>query len=128
LPIVETAEGLPARAAIIDGETTVMNEAGLSDFGKLRSAIRWQAGRITLVAFDLLHLDSEDYRKEPVVERKAALERLLGDTTDKADPIQPSRRGRRQSVLRGSRQDGPGRDGLEALLMGSIVAAEQKAG
>jgi bifunctional non-homologous end joining protein LigD len=84
LPIVEAARGLPAEAAIIDGEAIVMNEAGLSDFGKLRSAIRWQAGRIIFVAFDLLHLDGEDYRKEPTIERKAALEQLLGDTTHKA--------------------------------------------
>jgi bifunctional non-homologous end joining protein LigD len=45
LPIVEAAKLLPVAAAIIDGEAVVMNEAGLSDFGKLRSAIRWQAGR-----------------------------------------------------------------------------------
>ena len=84
LPIVEAARGLPAKAAIIDGEAVVMNEAGLSDFSKLRSAIRWQAGRIIFVAFDLMHLDGKDLRQLPTIERKAALERLLGDTFDSA--------------------------------------------
>jgi DNA ligase D-like protein (predicted ligase) len=82
LPIVEAARGLPAKAAIIDGEAIVMNEAGLPNFGKLCSAFPWQAGRIIFVAFDLLHLDGDDLRPRPTIERKAALEKLLGDTTD----------------------------------------------
>jgi bifunctional non-homologous end joining protein LigD len=72
LPIVEAARGLPAKAAIIDGEAVVMNEAGLSDFSKLRSAIRWQAGRIIFVAFDLMHLDGKDLRQLPTIAQGGA--------------------------------------------------------
>jgi bifunctional non-homologous end joining protein LigD len=84
LPIVEAVRGPPAKAAIIDGEANVMNEAGVSDFGALRSATHWHSGSIVFVAFDLLHLDGKDLRRLPTIERKTMLEKLLGDTTDSA--------------------------------------------
>ncbi|WP_292172272.1 hypothetical protein [Mesorhizobium sp.] len=36
--LVETAKGLNAQSAIIDGEIIVLNDAGVSDFGELRKA------------------------------------------------------------------------------------------
>jgi hypothetical protein len=47
-PIVEAAAKLPVKSAIVDGEVIVMNEAGLSDFSALRSAMRWDPGRLGL--------------------------------------------------------------------------------
>src|SRR5207342_2175522 len=61
-----------------------MNKAVHPDFGALRSSMRWQPGAIIFVAFDFLHLDGKDLRLMPVIERKAALERLLGDTPNSA--------------------------------------------
>jgi len=77
-PIVEAAGALPLKSAIIDGEAIVMNEAGLSDFGTLRSSIRWEPGRLIFVGFDLLHFDGKDLRTRPLIERKAALEQIIG--------------------------------------------------
>jgi len=77
-PIVETAAKLPVKSAIIDGEAIVMNDAGLSDFSTLRSSIRWEPGRLIFVGFDLLHFDGKDLRSRPLIERKAALEQLIG--------------------------------------------------
>ena len=46
-------------------------QAATPTFGKLRSAMRWEPERLIFVAFDLLHLDGEDLRFRPVIERRA---------------------------------------------------------
>jgi hypothetical protein len=64
-------------AAIIDGEVVVFDDKGLTDFQALRSAMRWKPGRLVFVAFDLLHLEGEELRKLPLIERRARLAALL---------------------------------------------------
>lgn len=76
-PIVEAAAALPAETAILDGEVVVFNEKGISDFEALRSALRWRPERLVFIAFDLLHLDGEDLRLKPLVQRRARLSDLL---------------------------------------------------
>src|SRR4051812_1800889 len=56
-PIVYAAAAVPMKSAIIDGEVVVFNDKGLSDFQALRSAMRWEPGRLVFIAFDLLHLN-----------------------------------------------------------------------
>ena len=53
--------------------------------------------RFVYYVFDLLHLDGRDLREQPLVERKAELERLLqGGESTGVDPLQRAfRRGRR---------------------------------
>jgi bifunctional non-homologous end joining protein LigD len=66
---------LPARSCVIDSEAIACDERGLSVF----DMIRWRqhdAG-VTLCAFDLLELDGEDLRREPIEVRKATLKGLL---------------------------------------------------
>ena len=41
------------------------------------SAIRWHPHRLIFYAFDLLHLDGEDLRDRPLIERRSALKDLL---------------------------------------------------
>jgi ATP-dependent DNA ligase len=66
---------LPVRSCLIDGEAIVCDESGLAVFelirrhGALASAV--------LCAFDLLELDGEDLRREPIEKRKALLAKLL---------------------------------------------------
>jgi bifunctional non-homologous end joining protein LigD len=57
----------------------VMDENGRSDFGALCSAIRWQPGRLVFVAFDLMYLDGEDLRFQPLLDRRQRLQELIGD-------------------------------------------------
>jgi bifunctional non-homologous end joining protein LigD len=66
---------LPARSCVIDGEAIACDERGLSVFEK----IRWRQhdGAVSLCAFDLLELDGEDLRREPIEVRKATLKGLL---------------------------------------------------
>src|ERR1700691_5566296 len=66
---------LPARSCVIDGEAIACDERGLSVF----EMIRWRRhdNAVTLCAFDLLELDGEDLRREPIEVRKATLKGLL---------------------------------------------------
>jgi ATP-dependent DNA ligase len=43
--------------------------------------MRWQPERLVFVGFDLLYLDGKDLRPRPLIERRAALEKLIGDAS-----------------------------------------------
>ncbi len=66
---------LPARSCVIDGEAIACDERGLSVFDMIR--YRRHDHAVTLCAFDLLELDGEDLRREPIEVRKATLKGLL---------------------------------------------------
>jgi hypothetical protein len=70
----------------MDGEVVVQDENGLSDFDALRSAIHKAPHRIVFFAFDLLHLDGQDLRGQPLMERRELLRRLI--RPDKRSAIQ----------------------------------------
>ena len=55
----------------------MLDDKGVSDIGAMRSAMRLQPERLVFVAFDLIHLDGEDLRFRPLIERRATLERLV---------------------------------------------------
>jgi bifunctional non-homologous end joining protein LigD len=84
--VVEAAAKLSCHAALIDGEIIVQDENGISDFDALRSAIHKAPHRIVFFAFDLLHLDGQDLRRTPLMERRAALRKLIAP--DPQSPIQ----------------------------------------
>lgn len=79
--VVRAAESLAAETAYLDGELVVLTENGHPDFdalhGWIRSSRRRVPGLLAFQAFDLLHLDGEDLRMVPLVERKAELATLL---------------------------------------------------
>lgn len=75
--IVAAATALPAASAIIDGEVIVTGAEGKPDFGALRQAIRQEEKPLVFVAFDLLHLDGTDLRRQPLSERRQLLWQLL---------------------------------------------------
>jgi len=60
---------------LIDGEAVVCRPDGVSDFEALRVGRR--AHEVTLVAFDLLELEGDDLRNEPLFNRKQRLARIL---------------------------------------------------
>jgi bifunctional non-homologous end joining protein LigD len=78
-PIADALAAAPVSSALLDGEIVVMDEQGQADFGRLQRALKGNRDSLTLLLFDLLHLDGEDLRKLPLIERKARLKRLLGD-------------------------------------------------
>jgi bifunctional non-homologous end joining protein LigD len=73
--VVAAVAELPARSCVVDGEAIACDENGLSVF----EMIRWRQydQAVTLCAFDLLELDGEDLRREPIETRKATLKSLL---------------------------------------------------
>ena len=76
--LLEAARELGCRSAIIDGEAIVQDEQGRSDYHAFAAAIHERPEDIVLMGFDLLHLDGEDLRKEPLIDRRGRLQELLG--------------------------------------------------
>lgn len=72
-PIVNAAEKLPAESFIIDGEMIAPEPDGRPNFHRMHSRMVWNAEQLAFVAFDLLHLDGQDLRSLPLIERKARL-------------------------------------------------------
>jgi bifunctional non-homologous end joining protein LigD len=65
---------LPARSCLIDGEAIVTDRNGLAVFALIRGHRPTAA---VLCAFDLIELDGEDLRREPIETRKSTLRSLL---------------------------------------------------
>jgi bifunctional non-homologous end joining protein LigD len=76
--IAAAAELIKAKSFTIDGEAVVLGPDGLSRFEELSG--RAAARTAILYAFDLMEHDGEDLRNLPVLDRKAALGRLLRRT------------------------------------------------
>ena len=74
--VVAAVDALWARSCIIDGELAKCDERGLPVFDLLRAGPRAKID-VALFAFDLLELNGEDLRREPIEARKARLTKLL---------------------------------------------------
>jgi ATP-dependent DNA ligase len=73
--IVEAVRRLKVRSAMIDGEAVVCDPDGRSDFDKLHT--RGYDDQVVLYAFDLIELEGDDLRREPLEVRKATLASVL---------------------------------------------------
>ena len=73
--IAEAVEALPVRSCVLDGEAIVCGDGGLAVFELIRSH-RSNAAAV-LCAFDLLEVNGEDIRREPIEDRKRRLAGLL---------------------------------------------------
>lgn len=81
--IAEALASLDCETAILDGEVVVLDDSGVSSFSRLQQALSEKAtGRLIYYLFDLMHLNGEDVRAEPLTERKAMLKDLIGDEAD----------------------------------------------
>jgi bifunctional non-homologous end joining protein LigD len=79
MPSVVRALGrLSVDSAILDGELVVLTETGQSSFAKLQAAFEEGASHpLTYFAFDLLHLNGQDLRQQPLTERKQILAQMV---------------------------------------------------
>ena len=85
--IIQEAHGLPD--CIIDGEVVALDEKGISTFAGLQTALSEKAtGNLVYFAFDLLFLNGNDFRQEPLTKRKMALAQLLKKTLRRSHRIQ----------------------------------------
>jgi bifunctional non-homologous end joining protein LigD len=82
--ISEALLALPCESALIDGEIVVLADNGVSSFSALQSALsEGRTANMVYFAFDLLFVDGEDLRGEPLLARKERLESLLRPAGDK---------------------------------------------
>ena len=80
-PIAAAVAALPAETALLDGELVVEDDKGISSFSLLQTDLKDGRGdRLVYYVFDLLQLDGRDLAGEPLIARKAALQRLLKAT------------------------------------------------
>lgn len=77
--VLTDARLLLCSSAVLDGEIIIQDEQGRSDFDGLSLAIEREPERLIFYAFDLLHLDGEDVRSEPLLDRRARLRELVGE-------------------------------------------------
>jgi len=73
--IVETLSRLHSRSCIIDGEAVACDDNGVTSFNRVR--YRRHDKSIFLYAFDLIELNGDDLRRDPLEGRKATLEMIL---------------------------------------------------
>jgi len=68
------------RAMILDGEMTVTDALGKTDFQALQSNMKHHENKnLTYIVFDLLALDGMDIREQRLINRKETLEALMKD-------------------------------------------------
>jgi bifunctional non-homologous end joining protein LigD len=77
--VAEAARQLRVRSALLDGEVAAVLPDGRTSFQALQNAFSGGPRSLAYLAFDLLWLDGEDLSARTLLERKAALERLLSD-------------------------------------------------
>jgi DNA ligase D-like protein (predicted ligase) len=77
-PILQASRELDCSSAIIDGEMIVQDEQGRSDFQAFQAALNHEPQRMVFMAFDLLHLNGQDFRSKPLIERRTRLQELVG--------------------------------------------------
>lgn len=76
--IADAFAALPCETALIDGEVVALGESGISSFSALQAALsEGKTTNLVFFAFDLLHLDGENLKAEPLLARKERLEELL---------------------------------------------------
>jgi bifunctional non-homologous end joining protein LigD len=73
--IVETLARLRSRSCIIVGEAVACDDNGITSFDRVR--YRHHDGSIFLYAFDLIELNGDHLRPDPLEGRKATLEMIL---------------------------------------------------
>lgn len=67
----------------VDGEVLVINEKGISDFGKLQNWRSEADGELVYYVFDILWYQGKDLRKLPLKDRQQILEEVLPQGDDR---------------------------------------------
>jgi bifunctional non-homologous end joining protein LigD len=73
--IVDALSRLRSRSCIIDGEAVVCDDNGVTSFDRIR--YRRHDGDAFLYAFDLIELNGDDMRRDPLQVRKATLASIV---------------------------------------------------
>jgi bifunctional non-homologous end joining protein LigD len=71
---------LRATSALLDGEGIVYDHKGMPNFDYIHS--KEYHREVSMIAFDLLELNGEDVRPQPLIQRKTWLEKLVSKVRD----------------------------------------------
>lgn len=71
---------LHAEQAVLDGEIVALDRQGRPSFQALQHRSLHPGHTIFFYAFDLLHLNGKDLTSNPLIKRRAALAKVLGDS------------------------------------------------
>jgi bifunctional non-homologous end joining protein LigD len=115
--IVESLARLRSRSCIIDGEAVACDESGVPSFDHIR--YRRHDSSVFLYAFDLIELNGDDLRRDPLEGRKATLEMILAKA---GSGIRFNEHMRRRDRVSSCLQDGARRQ----LLANAVIAASRK--
>ena len=89
--LAKALEKLPCKTALLDGEVVVQDPRGITSLNLLEQALSEGASQaMTYFAFDLCHLDGHDLSAVRLIDRKQALEGLVGPLVDERSAIQLS--------------------------------------
>ena len=78
LEAANAMRALPCRRAIVDGEVAIQRPNGRTSFQDLQNYLGGGArGVLRYFLFDLIHLEGEDWRPHPLIERKRRLAELM---------------------------------------------------
>jgi ATP-dependent DNA ligase len=99
--IVESLARLRPRSCTIDGEAVCCGDDGVPSFDRIR--YRRHDASLFLYAFDLIELNGDDLRRDPLEVRKATLANIPGQGRP-WHLVQRSRRGRRPDRVQASLQ------------------------
>lgn len=100
--VARAVRALHAKTALIDGELVAHDSRGISRFSLLQQDLKdGRQGRMVLCAFDLMHINGVDLKRQSLAVRKAALRRLLRRGHDRAHlRFSKSLRGRGSALLK----------------------------
>lgn len=76
--IVRAAGEIRCSSAVVDGEVIVQDQQGRSNFHAIKDALVRRPEDFVFMAIDLLDLNGRDLRREPLSERRLALQELVG--------------------------------------------------
>jgi bifunctional non-homologous end joining protein LigD len=89
--LAKALEKLPCKSAVLDGEVVVQDPRGVTSLDLLEQALSaGDSHAMTYFAFDLVYLDGYDLSGTKLVDRKAALEGLIGPLIDARSQVQLS--------------------------------------
>lgn len=75
--VADSLKNIDYKNFVLDGEIVCFDQNGKSDFGLLQKSLKENKNNLYYCVFDLLALNGEDLREQPLIDRKQKLERLL---------------------------------------------------
>ena len=124
--IASAMRSFPAKSALIDGEAAFVLPSGITDFKSLQEHIDTPHPAIRYFVFDLLSLDGTDWRKKPLVDRRAKLcQADGGERRVELSRLCGLRRGCGARVLRASLRARARRHHVEACRLALSLGTRQ---